>query len=452
MGNYFFEELTSETFSAYSITDEVLLFGDYNLNYFNKRESALLDEFASNSGFTLSNTEKPTRATSHGITLIDHRFSSKNQIQDVQIFSPSVEMDHLIVLYSTKFLVEPKNSKQSFISKNKRKFDVNKFRVDLSNQDWSNLYQCEDGNIMYNAFINLFSTTLEFHAPLVKNFQSERKIAEKLWLTKELREEIAKKHRLFNIWKKKPSEQAHNIFKYQRSLVNRRLKTAQNEFCKQFFKELPTSEEQWSFIKKRIGKERECFVIDKLVDGETEVENKLDIANYLNTSFQKLGLYNGQYVSAPNSSRIEVREKFCFRTVTLKEVYDAIDSLDNNKSPGPGVFNAWAIKAAKLRIGTYFQFVFNTCISQSIFPENLKIAFISPVYQKGDVKICENYRPISSTPMFAKLFERLLLNQVNEFMQEENILNGTQFGFQKHKSSTDAVLHLIEALQENYDN
>ena len=31
-------------------------------------------------------------------------------------------------------------------------------------------------------------------------------------------------------------------------------------------------------------------------------------------------------------------------------------------------------------------------------------------------------------------------------------MNGTQFGFQKHKSSTDAVLHLIEALQENYDN
>ena len=31
-------------------------------------------------------------------------------------------------------------------------------------------------------------------------------------------------------------------------------------------------------------------------------------------------------------------------------------------------------------------------------------------------------------------------------------MNGIQFGFQKHKSSTNAVLHLIEALQENYDN
>ena len=79
-------------------------------------------------------------------------------------------------------------------------------------------------------------------------------------------------------------------------------------------------------------------------------------------------------------------------------------------------------------------------------------AFISLFYKKGDVKICENYRPISITPMFIKLFERILLNRVNEFIQKEKILNNTQFGFQKHKSSTDAVIHLIEALQENYDN
>ena len=54
--------------------------------------------------------------------------------------------------------------------------------------------------------------------------------------------------------------------------------------------------------------------------------------------------------------------------------------------------------------------------------------------------------------MLAKLFERILLNEVNEFIQKEKILNRTRFGFQKHKSSTEAVLHLIEALKENYNN
>ena len=33
--------------------------------------------------------------------------------------------------------------------------------------------------------------------------------------------------------------------------------------------------------------------------------------------------------------------------------------------------------------------------------------------------------------MFGKLFERILLNQVNEFIGKEKNLNGTHFGFQK---------------------
>ena len=64
----------------------------------------------------------------------------------------------------------------------------------------------------------------------------------------------------------------------------------------------------------------------------------------------------------------------------------------------------------------------------------------------------ENYRPISTTAMFAKPFERILLNYINEFIQKVNILNVLQFGIQKHKSSKSAVLYFFEALQENYDN
>ena len=143
-------------------------------------------------------------------------------------------------------------------------------------------------------------------------------------------------------------------------MVNKRLKTAQNKFCEQFLNELPTSKEQWSFIKKGNGKESECLVIDKLVNGERHLENELDISNCLNRSFQKLGVYNGQYVSAPNISR--------FRTIT------------------PGVFNAWSINAAKFAIRAHLRFVFNTCISQNIFPENLKLAFICPVNKNGDLK------------------------------------------------------------------
>ena len=190
------------------------------------------------------------------------------------------------------------------------------------------------------------------------------------------------KHRLFNIWKKNPSEQAHTSFRYQRNLIIGCLKTAQNRFCKQFLNELSTNKEQWSIINKKIGKERECLVLDTPVDAEREVEHELGIGNCLNRSFQKLGSYNEQIVNAPNTSRKEIKEKFCVRTVTLKELYDAFISLDNIKSPSPGIFIDWEIKASNFAIGTHSQFAFNLRISQYIFPENLRLAFISPAQKK----------------------------------------------------------------------
>ena len=89
-------------------------------------------------------------------------------------------MDHLIVLYTTNFLVEAKNKKQSFIGRSKRKFDANKISLDISSQDWDNLYQCEDGNCMYNVSINVFSTTLDLQSPFLKNFQPQKNLLQNI--------------------------------------------------------------------------------------------------------------------------------------------------------------------------------------------------------------------------------------------------------------------------------
>ena len=89
-------------------------------------------------------------------------------------------MGHIYVLYTTNFLVEPKNSKQSFINRNKRQFDANKYCLDLSKQDWSKLYQCDNGNSMYNVLMYVFSITLQFRAPLIENFQPEKELLKNL--------------------------------------------------------------------------------------------------------------------------------------------------------------------------------------------------------------------------------------------------------------------------------
>ena len=162
-----------------------------------------------------------------------------------------------------------------------------------------------------------------------------------------------------------------------------------------------------------------------------------------------MGIYRGQIVPL-NVDKIErTFQEFNFRPFTLREIYKVIDNLDNNKAPGPGYINAWALKSGKYAIGTHLQIIFNDCIQEKVFPAILKDSHITPIFKKGDVSVLTNYRPISVTPTFAKVFERLLLNQLIEYLQKFALLNKKQFGFQSRKSSTDAVLYFIEKIIGN---
>ena len=42
------------------------------------------------------------------------------------------------------------------------------------------------------------------------------------------------------------------------------------------------------------------------------------------------------------------------------------------------------------------------------FPDILKVGKITPIFKKDDQEKFENYRPASTLPIFAKLFEKII--------------------------------------------
>ena len=115
--------------------------------------------------------------------------------------------------------------------------------------------------------------------------------------------------------------------------------------------------------------------------------------------------------------------------MTRKELYSVSDSLDDNKAAGPGEISIRLIKSCKLAIGIHLQFALNECIKENVFLTKMKLAYVTPIFKKGDKLDSTNYRPISVTPSFAKIFERL--TQIMEFIDKHKIINKEQFGFQK---------------------
>ena len=64
---------------------------------------------------------------------------------------------------------------------------------------------------------------------------------------------------------------------------------------------------------------------------------------------------------------------------------------------------------------TYF---FNSCMAAGVFPDELKIGKIIPLYKSGNKSVMSNYRPISILPTISKIFEKLLHKRIYEFFEK----------------------------------
>ena len=86
--------------------------------------------------------------------------------------------------------------------------------------------------------------------------------------------------------------------------------------------------------------------------------------------------------------------------------------------------------------------ILNHCVSTASFPGLLKYAVVTPVFKKGDVTDKENYRPIRTLSNFSKIFEKLIYNQIFEFVNPK--LSKYITGFRKNHNTQHALLKMIE--------
>ena len=96
--------------------------------------------------------------------------------------------------------------------------------------------------------------------------------------------------------------------------------------------------------------------------------------------------------------------------------------------------------------------IINKSIREDVFPELLNKALVCPIYKKNEKTNCANYHPISLLSNISKLFERAIYNQVEQFLDFNNIIYDLQFGFRKKHSTSHALLSIIENIRNKMDN
>ena len=126
-----------------------------------------------------------------------------------------------------------------------------------------------------------------------------------------------------------------------------------------------------------------------------------------------------------------------FRKVTPGEVTKAIAKLKNSRA---GVIPSRFLKDASSRIAFPLASIFSESPETALFPDNLKLARIRAKFKgKGSRSNPDHYRPISVLSVIARLFEKIVHQQLYDFLKES--LSVTQSGFKSGCSTETCLLN-----------
>lgn len=91
--------------------------------------------------------------------------------------------------------------------------------------------------------------------------------------------------------------------------------------------------------------------------------------------------------------------------------------------------------------------IINNIINTGIVLASFKIAIITPIHKKDNPSKAENYRPIISLLLnFSKIFEKIIKLKLTNYLEENQILPPSQFGFRKGYNTECAIASLTHSV------
>ena len=142
---------------------------------------------------------------------------------------------------------------------------------------------------------------------------------------------------------------------------------------------------------------------------------------------------------------------FQMSTVDVDKVASILTSLDSTKATGCDKLSVKFIKACPLAMARLLTRVINQSISSCIFPSSWKYAVVTPVPKSKNNSALTNYRPISVLPVFSKILERVIHDQLVSYFLQYDLFSPYQSGFRPCHSTQDVLLYVVDSWRKEID-
>jgi len=232
-------------------------------------------------------------------------------------------------------------------------------------------------------------------------------------------------------------------------------------------KDFKNSKKFWQFYKSSIKLRSDVSSDDcpsTMKNGDESASTPDDITTLFNTFFTTIEsvsltspdecseFINNTFNELKRSNKIKPTEQtFSFKPVTATRVNYFISALSETRSSGISGISTKILKLAPSSMSPLFAKVINSCFETNTVPLEWKAAIVTPLFKKGINTEVSNYRGISVLAPLAKVFEKIVNEQVLDYLDRHSILFNGQHGFRKGHSCETALQELLSDINAARD-
>ena len=406
------------------------LIGDFNLPLINWNIPASEGDSAHDAflTFVLSQSfhqfiDVPTHEKGNILDLLLCNIPAKHQLLNHYVSSPITSTcDHNLISFKIQrpnlLPVQPPIQYPNY-----SKADYTPIYQELIYTDWSDITNSSlTLQEKYDCFLSILHAQVDRYVPLTKSTPG-KSIKKPYNLRKLLKEKL-------HIYKQCKHD---TTLKPKFKELSKRYETAVKEWHNNMESSLcnsPSSKKFFKYVKQKL---KSKSPIPPLYDDQENLvmsdSNKADLFNQF---FQSVFIQDDGKTLHQTPSPTPEMETF---DISYVEILDAVFNSKDKISRTPDKIPMYFIKRIIGPILEPLLFLFNSFLQFSFVPTQWKQARVIPVFKKGNRSKVENYRPISLTSSFCRLFESILSKRVLHHLQENNLLSEKQFGFLPKRST-----------------
>lgn len=452
-----FEVTMEEVLKRLSLSSKILVVcGDFNINLLETCQNSirlvtLFKSFALNYLFY-----EPTRITSHSATCLDNVFCNGDHLNKALVCD--LTSDHCGQIVEFPYSKEDKVHKTTYrpICSNrllcfKNNVGSKVSTLDMSDDDPDNLY-----SNLFNIIENEFNTIFSF-----KTVTRRSKIQFCDWATKGIYKSRA---RLYDLYGMKQSNFDPKFIEYVRNYSKIFRKTCATAKSLYISNKIKFSNNKikatWNIINNETGRSMQRDNDYKLSINDRIITNNLDIAETFNTFFTNIPLSTTSSLNSCSSKaelllRANVnncKTSFKFDHINPNNIVKTFKSLNSKKTGDLWGLSVKLIETIITEIAPSLAILYNRCVDSGVFPDLMKHSKIIPLFKKGCTNDPSNFRPISILPAISKIFEKIILQQMESHFNLNNLFHKDQYGFTKGRCTIDAGAKLLGHIFKAWEN